>query len=54
VISTVTAKSLARTAAFILEFTKKLDTAVYFPIDRTVPQEITEKVDKYLRKNPQK
>ena len=54
VISTVTAKSLARTAAFILEFTKKLDTAVYFPIDRTVPTEITEKVDKYLRKNPQK
>ena len=54
IISTVTAKSLARTAGFILEFTKKLDNSVYFPIDRTVPPEIVEKVDKYLRKNPQK
>ncbi|MBQ8448993.1 MAG: M28 family peptidase [Clostridia bacterium] len=54
VISTLTAKSLARTADFILEFTKKLDSAVYFPIDRKVPEEIVEKVDKYLRKNPQK
>jgi hypothetical protein len=54
IISTVTAKSLARTAGFILDFTKKLDTAVYFPVDRTVPPEIVEKVDKYLRKNPQK
>ncbi len=54
IISTVTAKSLARTAGFILDFTKKLDTAVYFPVDRKVPTEITEKVDKYLRKNPQK
>lgn len=54
IISTVTAKSLARTANFILGFSKKLDSAVYFPIDRTVPTEIVEKVDKYLRKNPQK
>ena len=54
IISTITAKSLARTASFILEFTKKLDTAVFFPIERNVPQEIVEKVDKYLRKNPQK
>ncbi len=54
VISTVTAKSLARTANFILAFTKKLDGAVYFPIERKVPEEIVEKVDKYLRKNPQK
>lgn len=54
IISTVTAKSLARTAGFILEFTKKLDNSVYFPIDRAVPPEIVEKVDKYLRKNPQK
>ncbi len=54
VISTVTAKSLARTANFILAFTKKLDGAVYFPIERKVPEEIAEKVDKYLRKKPQK
>ena len=54
IISTVTAKSLARTAGFILDFTKKLDTAVFFPVDRKVPTEIVEKVDKYLRKNPQK
>jgi Zn-dependent M28 family amino/carboxypeptidase len=54
IISTVTAKSLARTADFILNFTRKLDTAVYFPVERTVPTEIVEKVDKYLRKAPQK
>ena len=54
IISTVTAKSMARTAGFILEFTKKLVNSVYFPIDRKVPAEIVEKVDKYLRKNPQK
>ena len=54
VISTVTAKSLARTAGFILEYTKRLANSVYFPIDRKVPTEIVEKVDKYLRKNPQK
>jgi Zn-dependent M28 family amino/carboxypeptidase len=54
VISTVTAKSLARTANFILGFSKKLDNAVFFPIERKVPTEIVEKVDKYLRKNPQK
>ena len=54
VLSTVTAKSLARTAGFILEFTKKVANAAYFPIERKIPTEIQEKVDKYLRKNPQK
>ena len=45
---------MARTAGFALEFSKRIINAAYFPIDRKLPPEIIEKVDKYLRKKPTK
>ncbi|MGN1094774.1 MAG: M28 family peptidase [Eubacteriales bacterium] len=49
-ISQVDAASLARTAGFILEFSKRVLGAVYFPIERKMPDNMVEKIDKYLRK----
>ena len=54
VISQVDPAKMARTAGFALEFSKRIINAAYFPIDRKLPPEIIEKVDKYLRKKPTK
>ena len=54
VISQVDPAKMARTAGFALEFSKRIINAAYFPIDRKLPPEIMEKVDKYLRKKPTK
>ncbi|MBO5006285.1 MAG: M28 family peptidase [Clostridia bacterium] len=50
VITQVDPAKMARTAAFALEFSKRTVNAVYFPIERKLPEEIAEKVEVYLRK----
>ena len=50
VITQVDPEKLARTAGFALEFSKRTVNAEYFPIERKIPTDIVEKVDKYLRK----
>ncbi len=49
-ISQVDPDSMARTARFILDFSKVILNSVYFPIERKMPDNMVEKVDKYLRK----
>lgn len=49
-ISQVDPESMARTARFILDFSKRVLNAVYFPIERKMPDNMVEKLDKYLRK----
>lgn len=50
VITQVDPAMLARTTGFALEFSKRTVNAAYFPIERKIPDEIKEKVDRYLRK----
>ncbi len=50
VIETVTAQSLERTAKFIAAFSDRLVNAVFFPVDKKMPDNMVEKIDKYLRK----
>ncbi len=49
-IETVTAESLERTAKFIAILSDKLVNAVFFPVEKKMPDNMVEKVDKYLRK----
>ena len=49
-ISQVDPDRMARTARFILDFSKVILNSVYFPIERKMPDNMVEKVDKYLRK----
>ena len=50
VIETVTAQSLERTARFIAALSDRFVNAVFFPIERKMPDNMVEKIDKYLRK----
>ncbi len=49
-LSQVDPDALARTTRFIIEISKKVLNAAYFPIERKMPPEMVEKVDTYLRK----
>lgn len=50
VIETVTAQSLERTARFIAALSDRFVNAIFFPIERKMPENMVEKIDKYLRK----
>lgn len=50
VIETVTAESMERTARFIALFSDKLINSVFFPVEKKMPDNMVEKIDKYLRK----
>lgn len=50
VIETVTAESMERTTRFIARFSDRILNAVFFPIEKKMPDNMVEKVDKYLRK----
>jgi len=50
VIETVTASSMERTAKFIAIFSDRMVNAAFFPVDKKMPDNMVEKVDKYLRK----
>lgn len=50
VIDYLSPKSLERTTKFILEYADEVINSVVFPVERTVPSEMVEKVDKYLAK----
>lgn len=50
VIETVTAESMERTARFIALFSDKLVNSVFFPVEKKMPDNMVEKIDKYLRK----
>jgi hypothetical protein len=49
-IKTVTAESMERTTKFIAAFSDRVLNSVFFPIERKMPDNMVEKVDKYLRK----
>lgn len=44
------AKSLELTASFVLAFTQKIDAAAVFLVPRSIPTNMVEEVDKYLKK----
>lgn len=46
----LSADSLERTTGFIVDFVDRLLSAVVFPIPRTMPPEMVEKIDEYLMK----
>lgn len=50
VIETVTAESMERTTKFIAAFSDRVINSVFFPIEKKMPDNMVEKVDKYLRK----
>ncbi len=50
VIETVTGESMERTTKFIARFSDRMLGAAFFPIEKKMPQNMVEKVDKYLRK----
>ncbi len=50
VIETVTGESMERTTRFIARFCDRILNAAFFPIEKKMPQNMVEKVDKYLRK----
>ena len=49
-IKTVTAESMERTTKFIAAFSDRVINSVFFPIEKKMPENMVEKVDKYLRK----
>ncbi len=49
-IDTVTAESMERTVTFIARFSDRVLNAAFFPIEKKMPENMVEKVDKYLRK----
>jgi Zn-dependent M28 family amino/carboxypeptidase len=49
-IETVTAESMERTTKFIAAFSDRVINSVFFPIEKKMPENMVEKVDKYLRK----
>lgn len=46
----LSAESLAKTAEFVLGFSCRVVNAAFFPIERKIPDNIVEKLDKYLMK----
>lgn len=50
VIETITADSMERTAKFIAIFSDRMVNAAFFPVDKKMPDNMVEKIDKYLRK----
>ncbi len=49
-LSQMDGKSLARTATFVAKFAEDMLNSVFFPVERTIPDDMKEKVDRYLRK----
>ncbi len=49
-LSQIDGKSLARTASFVAAFAGDMLNSVFFPVERIIPDDMKEKVDKYLRK----
>lgn len=41
-------KNYYRTASFIIEFAKRMDSSIYFPVDDTIPEEMKKELDIYL------
>jgi hypothetical protein len=41
---------MERTTKFIATFSDRMINAAFFPIDRKMPDNMVEKIDKYLRK----
>ncbi|MBQ3008747.1 MAG: M28 family peptidase [Oscillospiraceae bacterium] len=50
VINWLSPESLERTTLFILDYADEVINSVVFPVERTVPSECVEKIDKYLMK----
>ena len=50
VISILSGESLERTTGFVAAFSDRVINAAFFPIDKKIPDNIVEKVDKYLMK----
>ena len=53
VIDILSAESMERTAKFIALFSDRVLGAKHFPIEKQMPSNITEKINKYLGKKPQ-
>ena len=49
-LSQIDGRSLARTASFVAEFASDMLNSVFFPVERSIPDDMKEKIDKYLRK----
>lgn len=47
---TMSAEALAHTTEYVLEFTKTMANAIAFPVPKTMPDNMVEKIDKYLYK----
>ncbi len=54
VIEILSAESLARTATFVKNFSDRVVGAAFFPIERKMPDNMVEKIDKYLLKKKDK
>ena len=49
-LSQMDGRSLARTASFVAAFAGDMMNSVLFPVERVIPDDMKEKIDKYLRK----
>ncbi len=54
VITSLAPENLKETTKFILTFSERLANSVVFPVPHSIPKEIVEKVDKYLKKPEKK
>ena len=54
IIDSLAHENLEATTKFILAFTERLANSVVFPVPHSIPQNIVEKVDKYLKKPAKK
>ena len=52
VIDILSAESMERTAKFVALFSDRVLAAQHFPIDKAMPANMTEKINKYLGKKP--
>ena len=50
----LSADSLESTAKFVYEFTKRIESTNIFPVPRTMPANMVEKVENYLAKKKDK
>ncbi|MFA5341836.1 MAG: M28 family metallopeptidase [Clostridia bacterium] len=50
VIEPISAKSLESTTKFVAQFSNRIVNAYMFPIEKTIPEDLVGKIDKYLRK----
>ena len=50
VIDIISAEALERTAKFIVAFSNRVIESKFFPIDKTMPEIMVDKINKYLRK----